>query len=146
MVKERKQRNSTPFLSRLVKRMDAVGKAGTRIEKHAKKMNDDAAQDLATAMIKASRLAATFAEGKPADWRPAGSNIGKKILTWEKGSIIKVRKDFAFLYPNLKEAKEYTVKDIKKYGKGRGSKTFLQLNDAEKTFVQAAFVERIEAT
>ncbi len=143
----RKKRTPSSFGTRMLKRMEAVGKMGLRLEKHAKKESDEAAQDLATAMIKASRLAATFMEGKPADWRPAGSvPPGKKVLTWENGAKLKIRKEFAFLAPSLKEGKEYTVKEIKKFGKGRGSKTFLQLNDPDKTFIQASYTERVEAT
>ncbi len=140
---EKKTRTAKPFVERTTKLMERVAKLGARIEKHSKKDTADKhAAAFAEAMKVAAELSLKFLAGKPPEWKPAGSATSSATRAWEVGNTCKLVKEYAFLFPALKEGKEYGITEVKKMGEGRGSKTFLRLNDSAKSYVQASQVEK----
>lgn len=138
-----KSRTAKPFVERTTLLMAKIAKLGERLERHASRdSSDKLTGNFAIALQSLAESGVKFLAGKPPDWRPAGSPTSSAVRGWEVGNTCRLVKEYAFLFPGLRSDKEYTVTEVKKLGEGRGSKTFLRLNDADKTFVQGAQVEK----
>ena len=120
---------TTPFTVRAAKRCKAALALGERLQKHAAKETDAKLLSLSDALTVAARAMGEWIAKQPADFKPAGSPTSSAARSWEVGDECKLVAEYAFLFPTLKTDKSYKVKEVKKMGEGRGSKTFLILEN-----------------